>query len=77
LLLKQRQYLSKRFPANYSAEAFDNVLCFIALHQLFSQANPDHPRPIKDLEKHKGLEKGSLVSHKWLFESFCRVRKQI
>ena len=77
LLLKHRQYLLKYFPTNYSMEAFDNVLCFIALHQLFSQATPDHPKPIKDLEKYKGLEKGSLVSHKWLFESFCRVRKQM
>lgn len=77
LLLKHRQYLLKYFPANYSMEAFDNVLCFIALHQLFSQANPDHSTPIKDRERYKGLEKGSLISHKWLFEVFCRVRKQM
>jgi hypothetical protein len=77
LLLKERKYLLKYFPANYSMQAFDNVLCWIALFQLFNQATPDHPKPIKDLEKYKGLEKGSLISHKWLFETFCRVRKQM
>jgi hypothetical protein len=77
LLLEQRKYVWKKFPKNYSKETFDQILCFVALYQLFSQANPDYAKPIKNLELHKGLEKGSLISHKWLFESFCKVRKQM
>ena len=77
LLLEQRKYVLEYFPENYSMETFDQVLCVLALYQLFSQANPDHPTPIKNLEVHKGIEKGSLVSHKWLFESFCKMRKKM
>jgi hypothetical protein len=77
LLLTQRKYIWSRFPKNYSREAFEKVLAFVALYQLFSQANADHATPIKNLDLHKGLEKGSLISHKWLFETFCKVRKQM
>lgn len=77
LLVAQRKYIWSRFPKNYSRKAFDSVIAFVALYQLFSQANADHTTPIKNLEVYKGLEKGSLISHKWLFETFCRVRKQM
>jgi hypothetical protein len=77
LLKEQCGYLWHKFKRKLklSFRDFFEVVAVIALYQLFSQTDPDNPRPVIDLNGK--VEKGLLVSDKRLFKMFLKVRSKI